>query len=97
MEQQDSKQIGSLLSAVLASNPNLALGYSKHRIKSKWSEIVGEYAAKSTEDISFNQRKMIVKVKSAIIRNEIMLIRSQLIYRINEMAGANIIDELIVR
>ena len=72
-------------------------GYRKHRIKSQWREISGEYVANATEDISFDGRKMLVKVKSSIIRSEMLQIRRQLVYRINQTAGANIIDELIVR
>ena len=97
MERQGHEQIGTLLSVVLESNPRLAENYHKHRIKSQWSEISGEYVANATEDISFDRRKMIVKVKSSIIRNEMMLIRNQLIARINKTAGLNIIDELIIR
>lgn len=97
MDRQGNKQVGSLMSAVIASNPKLAEGYRKHRIKSQWREISGEYVANATEDISFDGRKMLVKVKSSIIRSEMLQIRRQLVYRINQMAGANIIDELIVR
>lgn len=97
MERHGHEQIGSLLTAVLNSNPVLAENYRKHKIKSLWSEISGEYVAKATEDISFDRRKMIVKVRSAIIRNEMMLIRNELVSRINKTVDCDIIDELIIR
>ena len=97
MKRQGEMPIGSILSNVLNANPNLQDNYRKYRIKSMWKEISGEYVASSTEDISFNGRTMIIKVKSSIIRSEIMLIRSQLVCRINDMVGGNCIDEIIVR
>ncbi len=97
MDRQGEMPLGSILSNVLAANPNLQENYRKYRIKTLWKEISGEYVANSTEDISFSGRTMIVKVKSSIIRSEIMLIRSQLVYRINQMVGGNCIDDLIVR
>lgn len=97
MKRQGNEQVGSLLSAVIASNPKLAEGYRKYKIKSQWRDISGEYVANATEDISFEGRKMFVKVKSSIIRSEMLQIRRQLVYRINQTVGANIIDELIVR
>ena len=97
MDRKGNEQIGTLMSAVLESNPKLADNYRRYKIKALWSEISSEYVAKYTEDISFDRNKMIVKVKSAIIRNEMMIMRQQLIYRINKTAGANIIDELIIR
>jgi len=89
--------VGSILSAMLNSNPNLRENYRKYRIKSMWKEISGEHVSNSTEDISFSGRTMILKVKSSIIRSEIMLIRHQLIERINNTVGGSCIDELIVR
>lgn len=97
MDRQGHEQIGTLLNAVLNSNPVLAENYRKHKIKSLWNEISGEYVAKATEDISFDRRKMIVKVRSSIIRNEMMLIRNQLVARINKTIGVDMIDELIIR
>ena len=97
MDRQGEMPIGSILSNMLDTNPNLQENYRKYRIKSLWKEISGEYVANSTEDISFSGRTMIVKVKSSIIRSEILLIRSQLVYRINQMVGGNCIDDLIVR
>ena len=97
MDRQGEMPIGSILSNMLDANPNLQENYRKYRIKSLWKEISGEYVANSTEDISFSGRTMIVKVKSSIIRSEILLIRSQLVYRINQMVGGNCIDDLIVR
>ncbi|MBO7571375.1 MAG: DUF721 domain-containing protein [Bacteroidales bacterium] len=97
MKRQGNEQIGSLINVVLEANPKLAENYRKHRIISLWSEISGEYVAKYTEDISFDRRKMFVKIKSAIIRNEMMMMRHQLLQRINDTAGACIIDELIIR
>ena len=97
MERQGERHVGSILSSILEANPKLQDGFCKYRIKSLWKDISGEYVAGATEDITFYDRKMIVKVKSSIIRNEMMLIRSQLVYRINQAVGKNIIDELIIR
>ena len=97
MKRQGEMPVGSILTAMLDSNPNLQNNYRKYRIKSMWKEISGEYVANSTEDISFSGRTMTIKVKSSIIRSEIMLIRHQLINRINQMVGGDCIDELIVR
>lgn len=97
MKRQGEQKIGSLLSAVLASNPALAQGYYKQKIRSGWTDIVGSFAANATESISFEGQKMIVKLRSAIIRSEILMIRSQLVYRVNQHVGFSCINEIIVR
>ncbi|MCF0205941.1 MAG: DUF721 domain-containing protein [Bacteroidales bacterium] len=75
----------------------LADGYNKHKVKSSWKDLVGAHIDAATQEISFSDRKMFVKVKSSIVRSEIMLIRNQLVYRVNNFIGTNIIDEIIVR
>lgn len=97
MDRQGEKHIGTLIDAVMASNPLLAEGYCKQKIKSSWKDVAGEFVANATENISINGRKMYVKINSAIIRSEIMMIRSQLTYKLNQAAGRDTIDEIIVR
>lgn len=97
MEKQNNVPVGSLLKGLLMSNPKLAVSYGKYKVKSSWAEMMGEYVAKSTDEIIFSGRKMIVKVRSSIIRNELTMIRGALVSRINSTAGTDIIDELIIR
>ena len=97
MKRKECESIGSLLPALLVSNPKLADSYRKHKVVSQWRDISGEYVANATENMTFEGKKLVVKVKSSIIRNEMMLIRSQLVYRINNWVKADLIDELIVR
>ncbi len=97
MDRQGEKHIGTILAAVIAANSSLADGYYKQKIKSSWKDVAGEFVANATEDININGRKMYVKLNSAIIRSEIMMIRSQLTYKLNQAVGHDTIDEIIVR
>ena len=97
MDRHGNEQVGSIISVILKSNPSFAEAYGKYKIKSQWRDISGEYVANATEDISFDGKKMYVKVKSSIIRSEMIQIRQKLVYRINKSVGANVIDDLIVR
>ena len=66
-------------------------------------EIMAEYLNPAKLDDSINarrfvsHRKLYVQITSAPLRNELMLNRSSLVRRLNEITGADVIDDIIFR
>lgn len=63
----------------------------------QWDDVVGITIARSTESIYINDRKLIVKIRSSVIRNELTMIREGLKTELNRRSGQVIIDEIIIR
>ena len=63
----------------------------------QWDDVVGITIARSTESIYISDRKLIVKVRSSVIRNELGMIREGLKIELNRRSGQVLIDELIIR
>lgn len=63
----------------------------------QWDEVVGITIAKSTESIYITDRKLIVRIRSSVIRNELTMIRDGLMLELNRRIGQNLIDEIIIR
>ncbi len=63
----------------------------------QWDEVVGITVARSTDSIYISDRKLFVKVRSAIIRNELQMIREGLRLELNRRIGETLIDEVIIR
>ena len=61
-----------------------------------WPEIIGPAIANRTQSIYIRDRKLFVKVESAVVKNELILMRSQIIKRMNEQVGQEVIDDLIL-
>lgn len=97
MERQGEKGINDLMKLMLQSNPALAARYNMQRAKSLWPTVAGEYVAKSTTSVNVENGVMYVSVKSPLIRNEIMMMRQQLVARLNKEIGENYIKDLIAR
>ncbi|MFO7616229.1 MAG: DUF721 domain-containing protein [Bacteroidales bacterium] len=64
---------------------------------SQWEEIVGRNIARSTSDIQIRDRKLFLTVRSAVVRNELIMIREGILQELNRRAGEKILDEMIVR
>lgn len=61
-----------------------------------WPEIIGPAIANRTQNIYIRDRKLFVKVESAVVKNELVLMRSQIILRMNEQVGQEVIDDLVL-
>ena len=63
----------------------------------QWDEVVGITIARSTDSIYISDRKLIVKIRSSVIRNELTMIRDGLKMELNRQSGQVIIDEIIIK
>ena len=62
----------------------------------QWDDVVGKTIARSTESIYIRDRKLFVKIRSSVIRNELTMIRDGLKIELNRRSGQVIIDEIIM-
>ncbi|WP_411274003.1 DUF721 domain-containing protein [Daejeonella sp.] len=60
-----------------------------------WPEMMGNAVANRTKDIFIRDRKLFIRLESAVIKNDLMMMRSNIIEKMNEKAGSSIIDEII--
>jgi hypothetical protein len=61
-----------------------------------WPEVVGDKIAAKTLELKIQHRKLFVKIHSSILRQELMMIRSELVKRLNDKAGESVIDEMVL-
>lgn len=60
-----------------------------------WPDLMGKAIASRTKEIFIRDRKLFVRVESSVIRKELMMIRSEILQRLNERAGAQVLDEIV--
>lgn len=61
-----------------------------------WPEVVGEKIAAKTLELKIQHRKLFVKIHSSILRQELIMIRTELVKRLNDKAGESVIDEMVL-
>jgi len=70
--------------------------FDETSIVSAWPEIIGPAIANRTDQIYIRDKKLFVRLESAVIKNELAMIRRQIIGRVNEYVGKVIIEELVI-
>ena len=86
MRRRNSEALDQVLQQVLKEN-HLDGKLSEVRLIKNWESIVGPQLAAQTEKLYIRNQVLYLHVKSAIVRNELMLMRASLIKKLNESVG----------
>jgi len=86
----------SLLQQFVKAN-RLEKGLAEYRLMKSWKDLLGITVAKKTKSLRIQNRKLFVTLHSSVVRNELSLIKDSLIPRLNEAAGMNVIDDVVLR
>jgi predicted nucleic acid-binding Zn ribbon protein len=93
MDKHKTQRVGDLLPEVLKAN-KLDQKLNETRLLSAWEEVLGEGIANYTESKYIKNKVLYVKLKSAVLRNELLLSREQIIRSLNDMIGADVIVDI---
>jgi len=96
MEKKESQRIDSLLRQFVKEN-NLERGLAEYRLLKSWKELLGITIAKRTKELRIRNRKLYVTLHSSVVRNELALIKDSLIPKLNDAAGMDVIDDIVLR
>lgn len=63
----------------------------------KWEEVAGKMITNHTIKINIDKRTLYVEVDSSIVRNELSLIKTALITRLNSYFKKPLIDKIVLK
>ena len=69
--------------------------YDETGIKTSWPELVGKSVANRTKEIYIHDKKLFLRIESSVIKNELVLMRAQIIDKINNDAKVVLVEDII--
>ena len=96
MQRKEVKKIDSLLQQFVKTN-RLEKGLAEYRLMKSWKDLLGITVAKKTKSLKIQNRKLYVTLQSSVVANELSLIKDSLIPKLNEAAGMDVIDDVVLR
>lgn len=75
----------------------LEQGFQEQEMIKLWYQITGKMVASNTRSVDIRNRKMIVRLGSSVVRNELNMIRDGLLKELNSKFPKPVIDEIILR
>jgi predicted nucleic acid-binding Zn ribbon protein len=91
----NNQTIGNFIQHFFARNGKISL-FLEQQAVDLWEEVVGEFVAKHTKKVVAKQSVLFVTIPNASLRFEIMNSRNQIISKINEYLGCEVIKEIII-
>jgi predicted nucleic acid-binding Zn ribbon protein len=96
MKRNNTQPIGEVLKEYVdAMRINSKLKES--RIKDQWEKMLGKNAASLTKKLIIKNKVLYVYLDSSVLRNELLMMRETLINRINEMAGEELVNKIVLK
>jgi len=62
-----------------------------------WEEVVGKAISSRTGKIYIKDHVLFVHLNSSVVRNELLMLRQELMEKLNERAGAEVIKDIVLR
>jgi len=69
--------------------------YDETGVIASWPELVGKSVANRTKELFIHDKKLFLRIESSVIKNELVLMRLQIINKINEDAKTVLIEDII--
>lgn len=96
MKEGKTKKIDELVGLALRQM-GLEQKFREHQVCEIWPDVVGQMIASHTKSISVSEGKLLVTFNSAVVRNEMMMVREGLAMALNDKVGADVVKEVVIR
>lgn len=96
MRRKEVSKMDSLLQQFVRAN-RLEKGLAEYRLMKSWKDLLGISVAKKTKSLRIHKRTLFVTLQSSVVANELSMIKDSLIPKLNEAAGMDVIDDVVLR
>ncbi|MFD0939284.1 DUF721 domain-containing protein [Pedobacter boryungensis] len=69
--------------------------YDETGVVVHWPELMGTAVANRTTQIYVSNKKLFVRIESSVIKNELLMVRTGIIQKLNERAGSEVVTEIV--
>ncbi len=60
-----------------------------------WPELMGTAIANRTKQLYISDKKLFLRIESSVIKNELLLLKKQIVDKLNEKAGHEVITSIV--
>ncbi len=94
MRRSKSETLDTLIGEFLRQE-GLESPLNQYRLVDSWPKVVGPTIARYTGEVFIKNQTLFVKVKSAPLRNDLMMGRTNLVRQLNQHIGAQVISDIV--
>lgn len=96
MKEGKTKTIDELVDQVLRQM-GLEQKFKEHEVCHIWPEVVGQMISSRTKSLNIVDGKLFVTFTSAVVKNEMMMVKEGLVRALNDKVGKEVVKEIIIK
>jgi predicted nucleic acid-binding Zn ribbon protein len=96
MERSNTNSIAEVIRAYL-KEAKLEKPLKERQLVQSWESLLGRSVARATSRIYLKNGKLFVHLSSSVVRNELHMLQDEIIKKLNEAAGEELVEEIIFR
>jgi predicted nucleic acid-binding Zn ribbon protein len=96
MEKSNTQSLREAIRAFLEES-QLEKPLKERQLISSWESLLGKSIARATRDIYIKEGKLYVYLSSSVIRNELYMLQDEIIRKLNEAAGEELLSGMVLR
>ncbi len=93
--ENESNAIGDLMKSFIKEN-NLSKGMQKLQIEEAWEKLMGQGVVSYTQQVQLQNKTLIIKLTSSVLREELSYGKEKIIQMINEEMGEELVSKLLL-
>ena len=93
--QNEFFSLQDLMKDVIKEN-NLTKGMHQLSVKDAWAKLMGNGVVSYTESVELQNKTLIVKLKSSVLREELTYGKEKIVKMMNEELGENLISRIML-
>lgn len=97
MRKQESKSLGDILSEYFDDNSILKTNLAERRAIDAWKTLLGSGVSEYTRNVYLKRNVLYVQLSSSVLRAELQMNKQNLIDKLNEAAGMNVVKDIVLR
>lgn len=97
MKKKDAISLKEALVNFFEENESLKIGLAERKAVKAWSELFGEGVTHYTKKIYLQRNILYVHLSSSVLRAELLMSKDNLINKLNETAGIEVVKDIVFR
>ena len=96
MRKKNTQKLSDVIQAFVKEK-NLQKKFDEIDVISSWEKILGKTVSSYTERVSLYNGILFVKMKSPVVKNELMMMKEDIKKRLNEEAGSEAVKKIVFK
>ena len=96
MKRSNTQSIAEAIRAYLKES-KLEKPLKERELIQSWETLLGKSVARATSKIYFREGKLYVHLSSSVVKNELFMLRDEILKKLNESAGEELVREIVFR